>query len=63
MSTVQYAVRQDCIFVAKVDCAGDEERAKAEAMHYLHVYAQDGPAQLWRRSKSRHWKPLGIEMG
>jgi len=63
MSVVQYAVRQDGIFVAKVDVSTDEERARAEAMHYLMVYGQDGPCELWRRSEHRRWRPLGIRAG
>lgn len=63
MSAVQYAVRQDHMFVAKVDVTSDEETAKREAMHYLAVYAEDGEAELWLRSAQRKWKPLGIIMG
>jgi hypothetical protein len=58
-SVVQYAVRQDGMFVAKVDAPdGLEQRAMGEALHYLAVYRQDGPAELWRRSSNRHWQRL-----
>lgn len=61
VSVVQYAVRQDNIFVAKVDVSGpDENTARREAMHYLMMYGQDGPAELWRRSEHRRWRPLNI---
>ncbi len=60
MATVQYAVRQDGMFVAKVDAGDDEARALREAMHYLAVYRQDGPAEMWRRSPSRHWRPFAV---
>lgn len=65
VSNIQYAVRQGGMFVAKVDASDieGEERAKREAMHYLAVYAQDGPCELWRRGSNRHWKSLGIRMG
>ena len=65
MSLVQYAVRQDNMFVAKIDASeiDGEDKALREAMHYLAVYSQDGPAEIWRRSKHRKWKPMGLCMG
>ena len=42
MSVVQYAVRQDCMFVAKVDCLGDEERALAIQRDLLHALREAG---------------------
>lgn len=61
MSVEQYAVRQDGMFVARVDINPTDEgrvRAHREAMHYMAVYGQDGPVDLWYRSKWRKWKPL-----
>lgn len=65
MSAIQYAVRQDGMFVAKVEASDieGEDKARREAMHYLVVYAQDGPCELWRRNQHRRWRPLGIRMG
>lgn len=62
MSVEQYGIRQGGIFVAKVDInpTDDGRRfAHQEAMHYMAVYGQDAPVQLWHRSKHRRWKPLG----
>ncbi len=57
MSDIQYAIRQDGMFVAKV-IAGEKDSPKAwrEALHYLAVYRQDGHAEMWRRARNRHWK-------
>lgn len=41
----EFEVWQDGIFVA--GCwAMERDRAMSEAMHYLKVYGQDGPAEL-----------------
>jgi hypothetical protein len=61
MSVEQYAVRQGGLFVAKVDIPDSNAGrivAHRDAMHYMAVYGQDGPVQLWYRSKWRKWKPL-----
>ncbi|WP_242137016.1 hypothetical protein [Sphingomonas sp. TREG-RG-20F-R18-01] len=60
MSEEQYGIRQGGSFVAKVSIGPSEDRALSEAMHYLAVYAQDGPVELWKRSKHRRWKPTNI---
>lgn len=61
MSVEQYAVRQGGMFVAKVDILPTDEgraRSQREALHYMAVYGQDGPVQLWHRSRHRKWKPI-----
>lgn len=66
MSIEQYAVRQGGMFVAKVDVPDAPDGhglAMAQAMHYLHVYGQDGPAELWKRSTQRKWRPMDIRVG
>lgn len=58
MSVEQFGIRQGGMFVAKVDIGADAKRAEREAWHYVAMYQQDAPTQLWRRDKHRHWKRL-----
>jgi hypothetical protein len=58
MSVEQFGVRQGGMFVAKIDILSDEKLAEREAWHYVAMYQQDGPAELWRRDRHRHWRRL-----